>query len=105
MEHLEDFARGGAFASITSTFITNISIGDIPATTASYLALETLVALLKKNTEEILALRDLMGPDFILPIRPLAMACVFVELASNYDRTGIKDDIAEGTRHGQFAVG
>jgi hypothetical protein len=41
------------------------------------------------------ALRELMGPKFVLPIRPLAMAYVFVKLACNSVVYGIKDDIAE----------
>ena len=36
-----------------------------------------------------------MGPKFVLPIRPLAMAYVFVKLACNSVVYGIKDDIAE----------
>ncbi len=96
MEHFKAFSRNDAFATVLSTFITNISIGsNIPATTADYLASTILVALLKKNDEEIHALRELMGPNFILHIRPLAMACVFVELACNFVLAVIKDDFAE----------
>ena len=46
MEHLEAFARDDAFATTMSIFITTISIGDIPVTTADYMASATLVALL-----------------------------------------------------------
>ena len=52
---------------------------------------------MKKNEEDIQALRELMDTDFVLPIRPLAMACVFVKLACNYVLAVIKDDIAEVT--------
>ena len=38
MKHLEAFAKDDAFAVALSTFITNISIGDIPFTTADCLA-------------------------------------------------------------------
>jgi hypothetical protein len=88
-----------------STFTTNISIGDIPVTTADYLESATLVALLKKNEEEIQTLRELMVSDFILPVKPLAMACVFVKLAGTCVMAGIKDDIAEVTGSGQIEVG
>jgi hypothetical protein len=63
------------------------------------------VALLKKNADDIKALRELMGPDFVLPIRTLAMACVFVKLACNCMLFGIKDDIADFIGPCQFAVG
>jgi hypothetical protein len=93
MEHLEILSRDDAFATALATFISNIAIGDVPATTADYLALATLVALLKKSEVDIHALRELLGPYFFLPIRPLAMACVFVKLACNCVLSGIKDDI------------
>jgi len=57
MEHLEAFARDDDFATALSSFITNISNVDISVTIADYLASTTLVALLKKNEEEIQALR------------------------------------------------
>ena len=75
----------------------NIAIGDVPTTTADYLASATLVTLLKKSKEDTLALRELLGPDFVFPIRALAMACVFVKLACNCVLSGIKDDIAKVT--------
>jgi hypothetical protein len=53
MKHLEAFARDNAFATIMSSFITNISIGDNPFTNADYVASSTLVALMKKNEEKI----------------------------------------------------
>jgi hypothetical protein len=79
MEHLEVFARDDDFATTMSTFITNISIGHIPVTITNYMASATLVARLKKNEKEIQALWELMGPDFILPKRPLLMPFVFVK--------------------------
>ena len=105
MEHLEVLAKDDAFAAALSTFITNIFIGDIPVTTAEYLALATMVALLKKNEEDIHALRELMGPYFVLAIRSLAMACVFVKHACNCVMAVIKYDIVEVTEPGQLAVG
>ncbi len=63
------------------------------------------MALLKKSKEDMHALRELLGPDFILPIRPLAMVCVFVKLTCNYMLSGIKDDIKVATGPRQFAVG
>ncbi len=80
----------------------NIATRDAPATTADYLASATLVALLKKNEEGIHALRELFGPDFVLPICSLAMACVFCEAGMQLSR--IKDDIADVTDPCQFAV-
>ena len=62
------------------------------------------MALLKKSEEDTHALRDLLGPGFVLPIRPLAMACVFVKLACNCTMHGIKDDIADVTGSSKFAV-
>jgi len=59
-----------------------------------------LGALLKKNEEDIMKLRELFRPDFVLPIRPLAMVYVFVKLACN-----IKDDIVDVTGPGQIVVG
>ncbi len=56
MEHLEAFSRDDAFASALATFISNIASGDVPRTTADYFASTTVVALLKKNEEDILAL-------------------------------------------------
>ena len=105
MEHLESLARDDAFGAALAVFITNIASGDVPTTTADYFASATLVALLKKNADDIQALRERLGPDFVLPIRPLAMACVFVKLACNCMLSGIKDDIADVTGAGQFAVG
>jgi hypothetical protein len=64
-----------------------------------------LVALLKKDEDDIHALRTLLGLDFVLPIRPLALACVFVNLACNCMLMGIKDDIANVTGPCQLAVG
>ena len=63
------------------------------------------MALLKKREEDTRALRDLLEPSFILPICPLAMACVFVKLACNCTVSGIKDDIANVIGPNQFAVG
>jgi hypothetical protein len=105
MEHLEAYAKDDAFAVALSTFISNISIGDISVTTVDYLASTTLVALFKKNEEDIHALRELMGTGFVSPILPLAMACVFVKLACNCVLAAIKDDIAEVTGPCQFVVG
>lgn len=48
---------------------------------ADFLASATPVALLKKSEADTLVLRERMGLDFVLPIRPLAMACVFVKFA------------------------
>ncbi len=79
MGHLEAFARKEAFASVLSIFITNISTGDNPSSTADCLASVALMALLKKNEEETQVLRELIGPDFVLPIRPLAMVCGLCE--------------------------
>ncbi len=72
---------------------------------ADYLASATLVALLKNNEEDTHALLELLGPEFILSIRPFAMACVFVKLACNCVLSGIKDDIADVTGPYQFARG
>jgi hypothetical protein len=97
MEHLEILSRDDNFATAMATFISYNATGDVPATTADYLASATLVALLNKSEEDIHALRELFGPDFVLPIHPLARACVFVKLAYNCVLSGIKDDIAEVT--------
>ncbi len=105
MEHLEALGRDDTFAAALAVFISNIASGDVPPKTADYFASATLIALLKKNEEDITALRELMGPDFVLPIRPLAMACVFVKLACNCMLSSIKDDIEEVTGPSQFAVG
>jgi hypothetical protein len=105
MEHLEALALNDEFAVALAVFISNIASGDVPTTTADYFASATLVALLKKNADDIPALRERLGPDFVLPIRPLAIACVFVKLACNCMLSGIKDDIADATGAGQFAVG
>ena len=78
MEHLEELSRDGAIADALATFISNIATGNVHAVTADYLASATLVALLKKGDEDTQALRDLLGPGFVLQIRPLAMACVFL---------------------------
>ena len=74
MEHLEAFARDEAFDAVLAVLITNVATANIPSSTADDLASATLVALLKKNEEDTQALRELMGPNFVLPIRPLAMA-------------------------------
>jgi hypothetical protein len=105
MEHLELLSRYDAFAMALAAFISNIATGGVPATTADYLETATLVALLKKSEEDIHVLRELLGPDFVLPIRPMAIACVFVKLACNCVISGIKDDIANVTGPGQIAVG
>jgi len=96
-EHLELLSRDDAFATAMTTSISNIATGEFCATTADYLASATLVALLKKSEEDIHALQELLGLDFVLPIRLLAMACVFVKLACYCVLSGIKDDIAEVT--------
>jgi hypothetical protein len=105
MKHLEVIARDGAFAAALVIFIYNIASGDVPTATADYLASATLVSLLKKNEEDIHAMRALLGLHFVLPIRPLAMACVFLKQACNCMLLGIKDDLADGTGPCQFAVG
>jgi len=53
MEHLEVLARDDAFAAALAIFISNIASGNVPTATADYLASATLVALLKKNEEDI----------------------------------------------------
>jgi len=63
MEHLEALSRDDAFASDLATFISNIASGEVPTTTADYFASATLVALLKKNEDDIKALRELLGPE------------------------------------------
>ena len=83
MEYLEALSRDEAFATTLASFITNIATGNVNAVTADYLASATLVALLKKSEEDTRALRDLLESGFILPIRPLTMACVFVKFACN----------------------
>ena len=52
---------------------------------------------MKKNEEDTHALRELLGLDFVLPTRPLAMACIFVKLACKCVMPDIKDDIANVT--------
>ena len=94
---MELISRDEAFATTLATFTSNITTGDVPATTADYLASATLVPLLKKSEEDIHLLREMLGPDFVLPIRPRVMACVFVKLACNCVLSGIKDDIAKVT--------
>ena len=74
-EQMETLSRNDAFATSLATFISNSATGDVTATTADCLAFATLVSRLEKNEEDIHALRELIGPDFVLPIRPLAMAC------------------------------
>ena len=88
-----------------ATFTFNIATEYVAATTADYLALATLVALLKKSEVDIHALWELLGPDFVPPIRPLAMACVFVKLACKCVMSGIKYDIAKVSGPWQFAMG
>jgi hypothetical protein len=105
MEHMEALSRVDAFATALATFISNIAIGDVPATTADYLATATLAALLKKCEECIYVLRELLGPNFVLPIRPLAIACVFLKLACNCVLARIKDDIADIAGPCRFTVG
>ena len=61
MEHLEVMARDDAFAGVLAVFISNIASGDVPPETADYFASATLVALVKKNEEDIYALRELHG--------------------------------------------
>ena len=63
MEHLEALFRDDAFASALATFISNIASGDVLTTTTDYFVSTTLVALLKKNENDIKALRELLGPD------------------------------------------
>jgi hypothetical protein len=105
MEHMDALSRDDAFAKALATFTSNIATGDFPATTADYLASATLVALLKRSEEDIQALRELLGQVFVLPIRPLAMACGFVKLACYCVLSSIKDDIADVTGPCQFVVG
>jgi hypothetical protein len=97
MKHLEAFARDEDFVAVLAVFITNAATANIPSSTADYLASAILVARMKKNEEDTQALRELMGPNFGLPINPLAMACVFVKLTCNCVISGIKDDFAEVT--------
>jgi hypothetical protein len=63
MKHLEALSRDDAFASALATFISNIASGDVLTTTTDYFVSTTLVALLKKNENDIKALRELLGPD------------------------------------------
>jgi hypothetical protein len=105
MEHLEAFARDEAFAAVLAVFITNVATAIIPSSTSDYLAAATMVALLKKNEEDTQALRELMGPNFVLPIMPRAMTCVFVKPACNCVISGIKDNIAEVNGPCQYDVG
>ena len=94
---MEAFARDQAFASVLAVFITNVVTAKIPSSIADYMASATLVAFLKKNEEDTQELRELMRPDFNLPIRPTAIVCVFVKLACNCLLSRSKDDIAEVT--------
>jgi hypothetical protein len=89
MDHLEAFTRDEAFAAVLAVFIINVATANTSSSITDYMASETLVALLKKNAEDTQALRELMGPDFVLSMRPLAMACVFVKLACNCVISGI----------------
>ena len=106
MEHLEALSRDMGFATALATLIFNIASGDVPTSTADYFASATLVALMKKNEDDIKTLRELLGMAFVLPIRPLAMASVFVKLACNCMLSDIKDDIVmDVTGPCHFAVG
>ena len=104
MEHMEALSRDDAFATALATYISNIATRDVHSTTADYPAFATLIALLKKNEEDIHALRELLGQDFVLPIRPLAMACVFVKLTCSCVMSRIKYDSADVTGRCQFVV-
>jgi hypothetical protein len=70
MERLEALSRDMGFATALVTFISNIASGDVPTSTADYIASATRVALLKKNDDDIKTLRELLGPAFVLPIAP-----------------------------------
>ncbi len=95
---MEALPRDEAFTAAIATIISNIATGNVHDVTADYLESPTLVALLKKSEEDTQALRDLLlGPSFVLPIHPLAMASVIVKLACNFTLSGIKDDIADVT--------
>ena len=65
--------------------------GDVPQKTGDILSSATLVGLLKKDAEQMQALKDKQGEVYLQPQRPIGMGTALVKLACNCALTLVKD--------------
>jgi hypothetical protein len=78
--------------------------GAVPQKTANILSSATLIVLLKKDAEQMQALKDKQGEAYLQPQRPIGMGTALVKLACNCALIMVKDAMGPAVGPGQFAV-
>ena len=65
--------------------------GDVPQKTVDIMSSATLIVLLKKDVEQMHALKDKLGEAYLHPQRPIGMGTALVKLACNCALTMVKE--------------
>jgi hypothetical protein len=103
-EHFVDLAKDGACGVALARVLTAIIQGDVSQKTANILSSSTLIVLLKKDADQMQALKDALGDAYLQPQRPIGMGTALVKLACNCALTLVKEALGPAVGPGQFAV-
>ena len=104
VEHLRAGASDARCAVAMAAVFTRIARADVPATTKAYFGSATLIALMKKDEEEVRTMRAAQGEEFRLPVRPIAFGTVLVRVAALCTLYVVRDAIPAAVGPHQFAL-
>jgi hypothetical protein len=82
-EHLSQLVLDDAYGEALAPLATSIILGDVSDKISHLYSSATLVVLLKKDAETMVAMKQAQGPAYLQPQRSLGMGSTFVKLASN----------------------
>ena len=83
--------------------MTNIVKGDVCKKIADLLSSVTLVILLKKDAETMVAIKKALGADYVQPQRSLGMDSILVKIASNCALTMLRGSLGVDVGPSQFS--
>jgi len=84
--------------------MTTIVRGDVSDKIADLLSYATLVILLKKDAETMVAMKADLGHAYVQPERPLGMGSTLVKIASNYALLMLRGSLGVVVVPSQFSV-
>jgi hypothetical protein len=83
VEHIVPLVADQACVEALAILMTAIFRGDVSKEIADLLSSATLVILLKKDAETMVAMKEALGADYVQLQRPLGMGSTLVNIASN----------------------
>jgi hypothetical protein len=103
-EHLSQLAPNDACGEALAALATSLIQGDVSDKISHLLSSATLVVLLKKDAETMVAMKQTQGHAYLHPQRPLGMGSNFVKLASNCALHLIRCAMGSAVGPAQFSV-